>query len=288
MSQYSPVFCMWCAKPNSPDAQFCNRCAKPIVQAPPPLQQVWQSSVQQNFAQSAAPESIGYKNGEWRAKQSLNTRLLYFSVAFVMLLTFVIFVSQNLTPQKTGSDTAASPSIEVTPEEHAHPEPADKSPAQAKSETDIDSELFDLVAYPLAEGELEDIEDISAARKLIEKLKANVNARDESEETPLIIASRNGHIRIMEILLANKANVNAQAGDGRTALIWAVYMNDLNITKLLLKHGANPSLMDVDGFTARTAVEEIEETTSTDDLAEDKKYREIIKLLRQAEKKQSK
>jgi len=46
MSQLPPLYCSSCGKPNAPDAKFCNECAKPMQQAPPPPQPVWSPPAQ--------------------------------------------------------------------------------------------------------------------------------------------------------------------------------------------------------------------------------------------------
>jgi hypothetical protein len=45
MSQLPPVYCSSCGKPNTPNAKFCNECAKPIAQASP-VDVVWQPITQ--------------------------------------------------------------------------------------------------------------------------------------------------------------------------------------------------------------------------------------------------
>ena len=66
--------------------------------------------------------------------------------------------------------------------------------------------------------------------------------------TPLIVAIRNSHKTIVELLLAHGAAVNGPVGASRTPLLHACESNRArsDIVSLLLEHGA-----DVDAMTAR-------------------------------------
>ncbi len=61
-----------------------------------------------------------------------------------------------------------------------------------------------------------------------------------------MIASQNGHLAIVELLVASKAHVNAQTNGphGATALHLAVATGQTEIVSVLLKNGANPKIMD--------------------------------------------
>jgi cytohesin len=114
---------------------------------------------------------------------------------------------------------------------------------------------------------------IEAAEKgaldLVDKLilqGANVNARNESGETPLHLATNrklaelliakgadvnakddafkmtpifNASLEITELLAAKGADLNAQAKDGVTPLCWTVYWNMMDKAKFLIAKGAN-------------------------------------------------
>jgi ankyrin repeat protein len=215
-------------------------------------------------------------------------RIIFGAGVFVIIFGFILVFgslinsNQSASKQATNShyESRSTPSSSFNAPNNAQP------PVGTRNQAAIDKQLFNLLSDIVAtdDGELEKVENISAARNLIENLKANVDARDESGETPLLVAARNGHIRIMEILLDNKADANAQANNGRTALMWAAHMDDLNMTKLLLKYRANPLLVDSNGFTARTGATQIDENSSSGDKARDRRHSEIMKLLRQAEK----
>lgn len=112
---------------------------------------------------------------------------------------------------------------------------------------------------------------------------ADVNTRDESNKTPLILAAEAGHSRSVSTLLklgadvhaaaddgvtaliaaaahgANrlvlgelleaKADVNAQTCNGTTPLLYAAERGNHVAVQLLLEHGANPTLQSTDGVT---------------------------------------
>ncbi len=92
--------------------------------------------------------------------------------------------------------------------------------------------------------------DLAKMKKLITANPKWVNSKDEYGFTPLHVASRCGHVKIVELLLTNKSNVNAKTKHGVTPLYAAVPIVEDpdvkwsldNVTKiflLLLKHGAD-------------------------------------------------
>ena len=68
---------------------------------------------------------------------------------------------------------------------------------------------------------------------------ADVNAKDESESTPLHSAALFGHKEIAELLIAKGANVNAKNDGGRTPLDYAKRKPE--IAALLRKHDGKTS-----------------------------------------------
>ena len=67
---------------------------------------------------------------------------------------------------------------------------------------------------------------------------ADPNATDLSGSTPLMLASREGHLEMVRDLLHQRANVNAKDLHGRTALSDTVWGRHKQVADLLLKHGA--------------------------------------------------
>jgi serine/threonine-protein phosphatase 6 regulatory ankyrin repeat subunit B len=68
--------------------------------------------------------------------------------------------------------------------------------------------------------------------------------------TPLIAASGEGHLRVVQALLANGAAVNAKTSDGATALILASYNGHREVVQMLLAEGAGVNAKMNDGRTA--------------------------------------
>ena len=79
--------------------------------------------------------------------------------------------------------------------------------------------------------------DLNKVKEFL-KNGANINAKNEEGETPLIIASRNGEIKIVKLILAYpETDVNIKGGSsGATALHYAVMSESGEIVKLLLAH----------------------------------------------------
>jgi len=79
--------------------------------------------------------------------------------------------------------------------------------------------------------------------------KLDVNARDESDVTPLHWAAINAHIGTCRWLLEHGAEVDPIGGDLRaTPLQWAARSGHLYIIHLLLRHSADPLIQDSQGF----------------------------------------
>ena len=65
-----------------------------------------------------------------------------------------------------------------------------------------------------------------------------VNVTDEGGRTSLSWASRNGHLDMAQLLLAQGAAVNQAANDGSTPLYWALRNGHLGVVDVLRAHGA--------------------------------------------------
>jgi ankyrin repeat protein len=74
---------------------------------------------------------------------------------------------------------------------------------------------------------------------------------DKNIPMPLIVAARNGHIKIVELLLLRGADVNVRDKEqGTTALIAAAQQGHKEIVELLLKNGADINARETSGKTA--------------------------------------
>jgi ankyrin repeat protein len=63
-------------------------------------------------------------------------------------------------------------------------------------------------------------------------------------ETPLIVATANGHLFDMRLLVAAGCNINAQSADGTTALMSAASMGFMDGCIMLLEYKADVSMTD--------------------------------------------
>jgi len=112
------------------------------------------------------------------------------------------------------------------------------------------------IAWPIALGrEGETVEDPdqtplmqAAANGDVKKVKqqlaagADVNARDQSGQTALIIACRTPHVppELVKALLAAGADVNTRSRNDYTALSWATARDNREVVQLLRRSGARP------------------------------------------------
>lgn len=88
---------------------------------------------------------------------------------------------------------------------------------------------------------------------------ANVNARNNINKTPLMVAAQFNYFESAKILINAGADVNAITKsddyndllhDNRTALMYAAENADLDFIKLLLDNGANKNMTDTRGYRA--------------------------------------
>ena len=80
---------------------------------------------------------------------------------------------------------------------------------------------------------------------------ADVNARDRSGVTPLVLATNLGFVEGVELLVEYKARVDDSNDAGETPLISAVHRRHAELARILLKAGADPDRKDNSGRSAR-------------------------------------
>jgi ankyrin repeat protein len=79
--------------------------------------------------------------------------------------------------------------------------------------------------------------DLEKVRALIDE-GAEIDARGENGETPLILAILGGHADVTELLIGLGADVMARNARGLTPLHAAAYSGSAELARLLLDHGA--------------------------------------------------
>ncbi|KAM3174258.1 hypothetical protein ACTXT7_010901 [Hymenolepis weldensis] len=78
---------------------------------------------------------------------------------------------------------------------------------------------------------------------------ASIDAKTNRGNTALHIASLAGRFEIIKLLVERKADINARSQNGFTPLYMAAQENHLNIVEYLLNNGADQALATDDGFT---------------------------------------
>lgn len=91
--------------------------------------------------------------------------------------------------------------------------------------------------------------NIVAVENLIKKERISVNARKTDNWCLIHIATKNGFVKVCEVLLMNQADSNAIGNKGNAPLHYAAEFSHFEIVKLLLSHGAVYNLKSENGKT---------------------------------------
>ena len=122
---------------------------------------------------------------------------------------------------------------------------------------DIYHLIRQLVLFNTLEGDKNNEIKIAIVKMLF-KVGIWVNAKNKyppilliiaSKETPLMVASKNGHTEIVQLLLEKGADVNTKIY-GTPILLWAAEKGHTKIVQLLLEKGADVNAKDKYGRTA--------------------------------------
>lgn len=81
-------------------------------------------------------------------------------------------------------------------------------------------------------------------QEVLEAHASQVNAQDERGSTALHMASANGHIEAMKLLLSAGASVDVCNSEGNSALHWACANGRADAVRLLMDHKAEPSKLN--------------------------------------------
>ena len=86
--------------------------------------------------------------------------------------------------------------------------------------------------------------------KILVNAGANIEARDNNNETPLFVSVNEGNVDAVKALIGLGANVNTiRTRDNSTPLHSAIILRNLGIVKILMKAGANLHALDNEGKT---------------------------------------
>ncbi|KAJ8132792.1 hypothetical protein O1611_g829 [Lasiodiplodia mahajangana] len=105
----------------------------------------------------------------------------------------------------------------------------------------VDNHGQTLLAKACAKGEYD------IAKKRLAERPEDLNFADYAGNTPLQIASLNGHEDIIQLLIDAGCNLDCRNSDKETPLLDAVENGHLGVVKLLLKAGVNPRKADAEG-----------------------------------------
>lgn len=89
--------------------------------------------------------------------------------------------------------------------------------------------------------------DFPVVKMLVLEKKASVN---KTGWAPIHYAATNGHLQIVEFLMANGAKVNALSPSETTPLMMAIGSGNERLIKYLLDNGADLSMRNHEGYTA--------------------------------------
>ncbi len=93
--------------------------------------------------------------------------------------------------------------------------------------------------------------DFADVAKLLLDRGAQLDDRDKAGRTALLYAASGPNVRTVRLLLGQGADVNAtDGGEGWTALMFAAAEGHATVVQALLENGADTSFQDVDGETA--------------------------------------
>ena len=81
--------------------------------------------------------------------------------------------------------------------------------------------------------------DVDATKILLIEDKAEVNATDEDERTPMHFAALKGHADVAKVLIQNGADVNAVNDDNLTPLYYTARHGHVDVAKVLIQNGAD-------------------------------------------------
>lgn len=107
--------------------------------------------------------------------------------------------------------------------------------------------LFLVLAATAISGEIHqavESGDLAALKAILAQTPGEVNTKDATNNSPLHLASVEGHKEVVEILIAHGADVNIGDNENSPPIVNAALRNHIEIVRLLLDNGASASLVD--------------------------------------------
>ncbi|KAG0720276.1 Ankyrin repeat, SAM and basic leucine zipper domain-containing protein 1 [Chionoecetes opilio] len=117
---------------------------------------------------------------------------------------------------------------------------------QQGADSNMHKELFTpLMAACASSRECE--EDLVGCVGLLLSYGAKVDVAERHRMTPLMFASKEGRVAVVEHLINAKVDVNKQDNRGWSALSWAATRGHGRVVRVLLQHSADPNKMNTHG-----------------------------------------
>jgi ankyrin repeat protein len=89
--------------------------------------------------------------------------------------------------------------------------------------------------------------DLKMAKGVLSKDPDSANLKSKGGFTPIHLASANGHVKVVKLLIEGGAELNARNQDGATPMIKAVQGKHLEVVEMLIREGADVNLQDDTG-----------------------------------------
>ncbi|KAK8009845.1 hypothetical protein PG990_008810 [Apiospora arundinis] len=122
-----------------------------------------------------------------------------------------------------------------------------------KADAQLSSALAEAADAPLS-GALVEAAVLGQAAEVLRLIKAGVDLSVKTErhwrDMPLFLAIKEGHTKVVEVLINKSGTVDMADKDNVTALSWAAKFGQLDIIRILCRHGADIDHMDNQGRTA--------------------------------------